>query len=91
MAIDDERFLDHPAAELAERLDVLASRPEPPSTAGILHVVAEWLGDVEERHTVVCRNPSQGEPDWYPRPPSVSFVRRDIAKEASRRDQHPRT
>lgn len=79
---DDERFLDHPASELAERLDVLHGKPEPVTVSAILHVIADWLDDVENELTVIVKNPSQGEPDWYPRPVSVSWLRRDLHREA---------
>lgn len=82
---DDERFLDHPAAELADRLEILQHKPEPVTVAATLHVIAEWLDDVENDLTVIVKNPSQGEPDWYPRPVSVSWLRRDLHREAAQR------
>lgn len=83
----DEEWLTHPAEDLARRLDThLAGTP---TTEGILHVLAEWLDDVENTHTVICRNPGKGEPDWYPRPPSVSWIRRELHRMASLRTLLP--
>lgn len=82
---DNEQFLDHPASELADRLDTLHGKPEPVTVAAILHVMAEWLDDVENHLTVITKNPSHGEPDWHPRPVSVSWLRRDLHREAAHR------